>query len=280
VKPAAGPVATYLDFGLTQGGRRVSYDYYEGQHAYELFMGARYLHDLMAYRTGNLDAVHHPEDLRDNLRKYVALAVCAPHSPRLTYYEVGSSVFGAIDAINYLNARYAQLNTAEIAWLGVDNSTFMNNMARYTHEGYDLTLWERTAARPCDLFFAKGVSLLYAIDDEELFCDVLTESRIAVFDYTFSRGAKISDVVGTGLPVTFLSLDRCRDGLRRDGKRLLLEPFTLKIYHQSPLKATYDCVYGDEDVVADYLAALDQRVQSFEGDWNRPLLRLRDSIAT
>ena len=279
MKPAVGPVTTYLDFGLTQGGRRVSYDYYEGQHAYDLFMGARYLHDLIAYRNGDIDAVHHPEDVRDNLRKYVALSACTGRSQRLTYYEIGSSVFGVIDALNFLNTRYGQLDTAAVSWVGVDNSAFMNWMARYTHEDYDLTLLEKVQPVPCDLFFAKGVSLLYALQDEAMFCDVLASSRIAVFDYTFSRAQKIPDVIGTGLPVTFLSLDACCTRLHRPGKRLCLEPYTIKTYHQAPDRVTFDCLYGDEDVVADYLAALRDREQSFEREWQRPLLRPPQSIA-
>ena len=280
MKPATGAATTYLDFGLTQGGRRTSYDYYEGQHAYDLFMGARYLHDLIAYRNGDVDAVYHPEDLRDNLRKYVALATCASRTPRLSYYEIGSSVFGVIDALNYLDQTYKQLDTSAITWFGVDNSHFMNAMARYTHEDYDISLSETARVLSCDVFFAKGVSLLYALEDESLFCDVLAGSRLAIFDYTFSRGEKIREVVGTGLPVTFLSLEKIRPRLEVPGKTLVLEPYTIKTYHQSPVKVTYDCVYGDADAVTEYASQLSTRIQRFESDWNRPLLRMPVPVST
>lgn len=280
VKPATGAATTYLDFGLSQGGRRTSYDYYEGQHAYDLFMGARYLHDLIAYRNGDVDAVYHPEDLRDNLRKYVALTTCAPGTSRLSYYEIGSSVFGVIDALSYLDQTYKQLDTSAITWFGVDNSHFMNAMARYTHEDYDISLSETARVLSCDVFFAKGVSLLYALDDESLFCDVLAGSRLAIFDYTFSRGEKIRDVVGTGLPVTFLSLEKIRPRLEVPGRMLVLEPYTIKTYHQSPVKVTYDCVYGDAAVVAEYASQLSTRIQRFESDWNRPLFRSPAPVST
>jgi hypothetical protein len=280
MKPATGNVTTYLDFGMTQGGRRVSYDYREGQHAYDLFMGARYLHDLMAYRSGDLDAVFHPEDVRDQLRKYTALVVCRNGARGLVYYEVGSSVMGVIDAINCLNGKYGKLNPHRIVWRGVDNSTFMNTMARVTHEDYDIRL--TTTANPveCDLFFAKGVSLLYAIDNEALFCDVLAKSRLAVFDYTFSLGQRLSEVVGTGLPVTFLDLDECRrrlDGM--PGRTLRLEPYTIKSYHQGGTKVTYDCVFGECALVEQYLTEMDARSRAFEGEWQRPLLRAPKATA-
>ena len=266
-------VTTYLDFGMTKGGKRTSYDYREDQPAYDLFMGARYLNDLIAYREGRVDDVYHPEDVRDQLRKYSALSVCRHTSQRLTYYEVGSSVLGVIDAINYLNGKYNQLDTKEIVWYGVDNSRFMNAMAAYTHEAYDVRISEVVEPVACDLFFAKGVSLLYAIDTEDLFCDVLTQSRIAVFDYTFSRKTRMSDVIGTGLPVTFLNLDECQRGLSVPGKKLILNPYWLRTYHHSPDKVTYDCVYGDEDIVDRYLSEIQKNAAEYEALWQRPLIR-------
>lgn len=266
-------VTTYLDFGMTKRGKRTCYDYREGQPAYDLFMGARYLNDLIAYRRGTVGDVYHPEDVRDNLRKHTGLSVCREDGRRLTYYEVGSSVMGAIDGINYLNTKYGSLDTCAIAWYGVDNSRFMNAMALYTHEGYDIRLSESASPIACDLFFAKGVSLLYAIDDETLFSDILKASRIAIFDYTFARGGKVSDVVGTGLPVTFLGLDECTRRLAQPGKTLILGPYAIRTYHQSPDKITHDCVYGDADLVTRYLAALEKNEAEFESIWQRPLIR-------
>jgi hypothetical protein len=267
------PVTTYLDFGMTKAGKRTCYDYREGQIAYDLFMGARYLNDVIAYRQGEALKVYHPEDVRDNLRKHTALSVCRDTSPHLTYYEVGSSVMGAIDGINYLDAHYRSLDTRAVKWCGVDNSPFMNAMARYTHEGYDLQLSETTAPVPCDVFFAKGVSLLYAIDSEASFAAVLGASRIAVFDYTFARGGKVRDVVGTGLPVTFLDLDECRRLLTLPGKTLTLSPYGIRTYHQDPSKVTFDCLYGDHEVVDRYLAAWEKNAAEFEEVWQFPLVR-------
>ena len=273
-------VTTYLDFGMTKRGKRTSYDYREGQQAYDLFMGARYLNDVIAYREGRIAAVYHPEDVRDNLRKYTALTVCRGNNRRLTYYEIGSSVMGAIDALNYLNQRYDALTTRDITWRGVDNSHFMNAMAQYIHEGYDLTVTETAAPVACDLFFAKGVSLLYAIHTEELFADVLAQSRIAVFDYTFATTPRIQEVVGTGLPVTYLNFDQCRERLERRGKKLILTPYTLRTYHLSPDRVTYDCIYGDVEVVDRYVAAIEKNASEFESVWGRPLVRPTAPVST
>jgi len=266
-------VTSYLDFGMTKRGKRTCYDYREGQQAYDLFMGARYLHDVIAYREGRVEAVYHPEDVRDNLRKYTALSICRDNNRHLTYYEIGSSVMGVIDALNYLNERYGLVTTRDITWRGVDNSHFMNAMARYIHEVYDLTVTETAAPVACDLFFAKGVSLLYAIHTEDLFADVLAQSRVAVFDYTFTTAPRIHDVVGTGLAVTYLNLEDCRARLVRSGKKLLLTPYTLRTYHVSPDRVTYECIYGDVEVVDRYVAAIEKNASEFESVWGRPLVR-------
>jgi hypothetical protein len=274
MKAATGTVTTYLDFGMTQGGRRTSYDYREGQNAYDLFMGARYLNDLIAYRAGDVNGAFHPEDLRDNVRKHTALSICRRSTHPLTYYEIGSSVMGVIDAVECLDRKYAELDTRGIVWRGVDNSTFMNAMARYTHPDHDVRLATTARSIPCDVFFAKGVSLLYAVAEEELFCDVLANSRLAVFDYTFSLGERLHEVVGTGLPVTFLNLDECRRRLSAmPGKTFILEPYTIKTYHHGGVKATYDCVFGDHDAVHAYFEKMEARIRAFDADWNCPLMR-------
>lgn len=266
-------VTTYLDFGMTKKGKRTCYDYREGQNAYDLFMGARYLADMIAYRHGDVDRVYHPEDVRDQLRKYTALALCRRPDRRLTYHEIGSSVLGVIDALNYLDHRYRALDTREVTWHGVDNSTFMNAMAQYTHEGYDVHLSETVTPIPCDVFFAKGVSLLYAVDSEAMLCNVLEQSRMAIFDYTFALDGTLREVVGTGLPVTYLNLETVQRRLSAGGKTLRLTPYTIRNYHHTPDRVTYDCVFGETDLVERYLEDMQQKSAEFEGLWNRPLVR-------
>lgn len=260
-KIAKGRTTTYLDFGQTTGGRRTSYDYYEGQPAYDLFMGARYVGDMIAYRTDEVGKVYQAEDLRDQSRKYAALVACGA-TKRLRFYEVGSSVMGVIDALEYLNKRYQQLNIKDVSFLGTDNSHWMNEVAHYTHEAYRLKLFydvKEAGAVTCDLFFAKGVSLMYAFADEKLMCNALRKSKIAIFDYTFSRQGRVQNFVGTGLRVTFLDFEKCKKLLAADNKVLILKPYQIKHYHTDPHKVTYDCIYGNRKTVEKYLAELPQK---------------------
>jgi len=184
-KEAKGEIKTYLDFGKIQGGRRTSYDYYEGQDAYDLFMGSRYFKDIIFYREGKIDQVYQIEDLRDQIRKYAALVACKKAFPNnnLVFFEPGSAAMGVIDALEYLNKKFEQLNTKEIIFKGIDNSKWMNAAAEYTHEQYNIQLWEsakESGAFPCDLFFAKGVSLMYVYADEESMCEAIKNSKIGL----------------------------------------------------------------------------------------------------
>ena len=122
-----GEVTTYTDFGKVQGGMRTSYAYHKGQEAYDLYMGARYLQDMMFYNLGKIDIVFQPEDLRDNNRKYAGLLACKNNTNNLIYYEVGSSCLGVIDALEYLNKESKELDVTSIKFIGVDNSKWMRD---------------------------------------------------------------------------------------------------------------------------------------------------------
>lgn len=275
-KEAKGEIKTFLDFGKIQGGRRTSYDYYEGQDAYDLFMGSRYFKDIIFYREGQADKVYQIEDLRDHIRKFAALVACKNSTPdkKLIFFEPGSAAMGVIDALEFLNKQYAQLNVKEIIFKGIDNSKWMNAAALYTHETYDVKLRESvedSGTVPCDLFFAKGVSLMYIYQDEEAMCAAIKNSKIAIFDYTFSLQDKKNDFVGTGLPVYFLNLDKCKKLLETEGKVFITKPYIIKNYHHNPQeKITYDCIYGDKEIVEKYFTELEERTGENMNNYGDP----------
>ncbi len=255
-------VKTYLEFGKLEGKKRIVYDKREEQEAYDFFMVARYLKDMIAYRTGSIKNVHKKEDLEDNIKKYSALSVCKKFSKPLVYYEVGSTLMGVIDSLEFLNKKFKRLSVKDILFVGVDNSDMINHVALYMHEKYKLKLYKTIKIVKCNLFFAKGVSLLYAFDDEQLFCNVLKNSDIAVFDYTFSLGKQIKDFVGTGKAVTFLSLVKCKKLLRHVNKELILNPSN-RIENKDKNKATYECIYGNKDLVKRYIVELNKTNSKF-----------------
>ena len=139
----------------------------------------------------------------------------------------------------------------------------MNRVAVNCHSNYKVPVYEdveRAGQVECDFFFAKGVSLMYAYSDEEAMCEMLTKTRLAVFDYTFAReGGRIVDHVGTGLGVTYLSLDKCKRLVEsHKDKVLVLKPYVIKQYHQGVDRVTYDCIYGEKELIEGYLGNLER----------------------
>ncbi len=249
-------VTSYLEFGHKKGDNKTPYDSREGQEAYEFFMVPRYLKDIIGYRTGKLDMIHHQEDLLDNIKKYTALCVCKDKQKNLTFYEVGSSLMGVIDALEYIDKQVKELCVKDILFVGVDISDMMNYIASYTHQGYKLKLFKEIQQVECDLFFAKGISLLYAFSKELDFCNVLKKAQLAVFDYTFSLKSQIKDFVGTGKQVTYLNIEECKKLLDFDGKTLILTPSKRSYSSKENGKATYECVYGNTSLVKQYCKQL------------------------
>lgn len=255
-------VKTYLEFGYQKGDRKVPYDIREDQEAYDFFMVSRYLKDVIGYRIGNLKLVHHKEDLEDNIKKYTALQICKNTPQGLIFYEVGSSLMGVIDALEYINKRLDKMRIKSILFIGVDNSDMMNHVASFIHPNYKLKLYKKIKKIKCDLFFAKGVSLLYAFDNEQYLCDVLRNAKIAIFDYTFSLRDSTKDFVGTGKNVTYLNIGKCKRLLDITGKALILKP-SKREYSICENKVTYECIYGDAPIVDAYLKKIKKNIFLF-----------------
>lgn len=270
-------IISYLEFGYQDGNKKIPYDIREYQEAYDFFMVSRYLKDIISYRTGNIKSIHHEEDVKDNLKKYTALTVCRNTSESLVFYEIGSSLMGVIDALEYLNNRYNELNIKDILYFGVDNSAMMNAVASYLHKDYKLALFKENVIIPCDLFFAKGVSLLYAFEEEQLFCDILKKSRIAIFDYTFSlRDSPIKDFIGSGKQVTYLNLNTCKKLLETSNKKLVLQPSDRK-YKIPEDRALYECIYGDEEIVDTYIKEFNKKSILFI-NFHQSILKAEKSV--
>lgn len=250
-------VQSYLEFGSQSGNKRKPYDIRYGQEAYEFLMVARYLKDIMCYRAGDIGNVYHKEDLLDNIKKYTALLACKKNQDNLTFYEIGSSLMGVIDSLEYIDKRVNKLNFKNILFVGVDNSKMMNFAAAPLHNNYKLKLFEKVKNLKSDLFFAKGVSLLYSIKNEEEFCNILKNSKISIFDYTFSLKGKLETFVGTGKYVTYLSLKKFKDILKDKNKSLILTESKRK-YNLDKGLMTYECTYGDKATVKKYLSQLEK----------------------
>lgn len=223
------PVYSYLEFGSVDlnAGTKLVYDYRMHSKAYDWLMHARYSHDMYTYQRmidalqkGNLkdvgalysSEVHHKNDFLVNLNKKNALE-CAGNS----FFELGQTLFGCIESIKFIKQLESYLNIEsnfafnlnDVSWYGVDISEFFNYMAENLHSNYQVSVSSNLDNVPeeIDVFFAKGITLLYAIDSAETLFNLVYRAKISVFDYSISLFESKGDYIGTGKAVKFLGHD-------------------------------------------------------------------------
>jgi hypothetical protein len=237
---------SYLEFGsidLDKGQKQV-WDFRMHQQAYDWLMHARYSNDLMTYlklgeRVGSAPpgeiaaayraGIHHPEDFLSHFGKLCALAALDGRASRASFFELGQTLFGCIEGMAFcrkilrsLNLDFKAASLKKVRWIGVDISDFFNRFAVLLHPGYDVRTSGRVAPSdiPADVFFAKGVTLLYALRTASQLADMMDYGRICLFDYSFAMDSPQEMILGTGKPVVYLSYGDCRRALRERGKEL------------------------------------------------------------
>lgn len=268
-----------LEFGAVdlENQKKRIWDYKTGQDAYDWFMCARYLNDLLAYvemekvLAGNnenlteslnvfLEKVHHKDDLSLNLDKWIALLmsttrISGRRSP--VFYELGSTLFGCIEGIQFidnlmLSYQLPLLHSNMVHWLGVDNSLYLNAAAQQLHQIHQVMLYDdfNEVDESTDVFFAKGVSLLYALENASDFNKLLASNEIALFDYSFANKCDFTTTIGTGKVVNYITKEAFIEDLP-SGKVCFTR--SDKINHGEET-SFYELLIGSEVTVAKFIA--------------------------
>ncbi|MFB2856666.1 hypothetical protein [Aeromonas allosaccharophila] len=217
---------SYLEFGSIDPsfGKKTVYDFRTNAKAYDWLMHARYSNDLFTYHKmiqglcSNdfnditdiyANEIHHADDFVFNLNKIMALELVGS-----SFFELGQTLFGCIDGMEFIRQLQLmlklppiQVDLSCINWFGYDVSQFFNFMAKLMHEQYNVFTTDIRSQIPVyyDVFFAKGVTLLYAIRSGSEFFDYVRRSKITIFDYSFSLDDGIDNYIGTGKSVRYLS---------------------------------------------------------------------------
>lgn len=243
---------TYLEFGEINLGssEKKVYDFKLHQTAYDWFMLSRYANDIFIlqqmrhlleggeekeWRTLFKEGVHHENELCLALGKLAALYASGKKTG-LRFFELGQTLFGCIEAMEFCQAALEFKDLCrmdEVDWLGVDTSQLFNEFARKLHSGYRV----RTALpggelpRIWDIFYAKGITLLYAIRQLDELYAYINASKCAYFDYSFSLCGIEESAIGTGKAVRYLDFKEFLSGYpgRVGGKVIYVNTQTSKI---------------------------------------------------
>ena len=272
---------SFLEFGsidLEKGSKAV-WDFRLDDKAYEWFMLARYMNDLTAYEDmcaalsqgqGGIEQaakiykkeVHHPDDASLNLSKLCALSTAASME-KASFFELGQTLFGCIEGMAFIQRLFEHLEISlfrldlkNVRWFGVDISDLFNRVSAKLHTGYSVQTWGDLSCctEQTDVFFAKGVTLLYAVESASQMIRMLKQGRCAVFDYSFSLCGEQRTTIGTGKSVTYLDYyDFLRESIgcgrryyvRRDKCRC--DRITKRIF--------VDGLFAEEDVCRKFIAA-------------------------
>lgn len=257
---------SYLEFGYTAPlkGVKKTYELKIESKAYDWFMHARYSNDLFAYLQMSealkqqdikeaarifQSEVHHPNDLMLNLSKLISLSLFKKPS----FFEFGQTLFGCIEGIEFANSllRSSKINfeppsVDTITWHGFDISEFFNTLAKVMHGGRSIQTTNNLEdiANTMSVFFAKGVTLLYAVQTPQDLISLLSKADMAIFDYSLSTSGDRKVQLGTGKDIHFLDHETFAQAFDEHGSKLYVRESAQKLESES--KLSVECLFGDE----------------------------------
>lgn len=270
-------VKTYLEFGEKDKNHKRVYDSKAGLQAYEWFMTSRYFSDILCYRNmtkqlksslfpktiydNYLEKIHRTNDISYNFKKLLALEVVNGKS----FLELGSSLFGCIDGMlackemidKYTNDIIINTVLEKIDWYGIDISDFMNELAKISYPKYKLHLMNSLDEMniKTDVFFAKGISLLYAIRKPDEFKKIVDNNTICLFDYSFALKKRQTTTIGSGVEVEYLTLKECLPVLK-NGKEIYIN--TVNHDFSGKDRRFFDMVIAEKPIIDKFIKLIKQ----------------------
>lgn len=264
----------FLEFGEIDrnNNKKKVWDFRTGQQAYDWLMGARYFNDILGYQKmeNNLnkisdkqlikifiDYIHHKDDISSNLGKLLALSVVNGKS----FLELGSSLFGCIEGMSFCQKLLKEyeiknLNNdlKNVDWYGIDNSFYMNDLAILSHPDHKIHV--RNSIKELQVntavFFAKGISLLYAIRKPEELIDIIDRNKICVFDYSFSMKGRQETTVGSGKLLEYLEFAEF-DTLKQNNNKEIFVNKNNSFYTKENNRVLLDMVIGETKYIKDFI---------------------------
>lgn len=273
------PIIPYLEFGSIDLAhiKKQVYDFKIKDKAYDWFMLGRYANDLLMYKKLNqiIDVepllnvieyyqkeIHHKRDFSQNLDKLTGLKILASrNSDSINFYELGQTIFGCIEAIEFcqnliafLKIESNSLNLNQIKWYGKDISEYFNQLSVLFHPKHIIHT-SKTDPQNIDyqntLFYAKGITLLYAIDSIPKLFKCLTNSTLAIFDYSFSLDGDKQENIGTGVPTYYLDYNNFIKNIPNNSKIYIRK--NKSYYNQNTKKLYIEAICGSEEICQQFI---------------------------
>ncbi len=268
---------SYLEFGgidIAQGKKNV-WDFRIEQEAYDFFMLARYAKDILAIEAGLEDVANgkygdmahrfnenvHAQDGLATLIIWEAIHIAVEKGARHPIFlELGSTIFGCIEALELFRSIIGYgPEVRDIRFRGIEISDYLARLGQKLHSGYDIRTWTvpETIEWTSDIFYAKGVSLLYAIRSATDMRKCLEYAGVGLFDYNFSLENMQKGVLGTGKSVAYIPLNSFLEETADLPQRLYVRKSDARIDAASK-RARCHFLWGEPELVQELLARIDE----------------------
>jgi len=268
---------SFLEFGHINTDKdnpqKQIWDFKTGQKAYDWFMLARYMNDLYTYdklisliEEENFEEVlpiytseiHHKNDASLNLQKYLALTIFESKTP--SFFELGQTLFGCIEGILFVQKILERfkiiddrcLELKNVDWFGVDISSLFNFVSKRLYADFKIHTFlpSQYQKRESNIFFAKGVTLLYACKSLDDLINLIESADISIFDYSFSTLGAYSKTIGTGAVVNYFSLSEFLEQYKLSKKRMYVRTKMSKLNGDL---LYIESIYGLDDLCLEFI---------------------------
>lgn len=276
---------TYLEFGeidIAKGKKKI-WEFQLHQKAYDWLMLSRYANDLHAFISMgeklSKDAlkdmmdiynreVHHGAEASLHLAKIIGLETTRKGSVSQSFYELGQTIFGCIEGmefyqafLRYLDVYSPETNLQAVEWYGVDISEMFNRLSKTFHREYKIHTMLEPSSLPdrMDVFFSKGISLLYAVRTISQLFGIIRKGRCSIFDYSLTLGKEEDTTIGSGKMVRYLSFDDFMVEIGNHRETLYVKK-KISRYIPDTHRVWLDCLYADESICLEYIE-LDRQIR-------------------
>ena len=157
--------------------------------------------------------------------------------------------------LKHYNLSNFEYNSNKITWYGVDISEMFNELSIMLHKDLDVKTSLDTSILPkvVDVFFSKGITLLYAIRDVNSLFKTINSGRLSIFDYSFSLKHNEDITIGSGKTVRYLFLNDFINELNNNNTKLFLVKKANSKFIEDHNRLWLDCVYGEIDLVKNFV---------------------------
>ena len=279
---------TFLEFGSINKitGEKNIYDIKFGDIAYDWFMLARYANDLITLK--NMDSqinslseeaifsfynknIHHLTDASKDFYKILALFVVQKSKKPealLSFFEFGQTIFGCIEGMEFYlkflknnNIDFPKIDLKQVEWFGTDISELFNKISILFHPDYKVRTSKMYLKEwgNIDVFFAKGVTLLYGIKSAKRFFELLSNFSFSTFDYSLSLGKSEVITLGTGKKIKYLSLKSFQNEMGKTKMELYVNPNESEFIEEKN-RIRFEAIYSTEKQIKSFIS-LDKKLK-------------------